>query len=132
MSLLKRGNRWYLRYTDNGRRVWRSLGPEIKTKRQAETLLKTLEMDRLSAKLSLINPGETTISQFQERFIDERTPHLSPQTIKRYRATFRILQSDLGDLLVGTLSSRVIGRWGRRSPEARRAPHRRQCRPPAC
>jgi integrase len=112
MKLFKRGTRWWVDLSKDGKRLRKSLGPEIITRAQAEAVLRALKKDALEEKLARLDPSGLTIDQFLDRFLADQEGFLAVRTLDRYRSTFTVLARDLGPTLpLRNVTARKIEAW---------------------
>ena len=112
-KLQKRGNRWYLRWYEHGKERKRSLGPTVVTEAQAMRWLK--EFERHHAPRAVVFPiGDTriTLREFQDAFLTAKQGLISPNGLKRYEVTLRVLANELGEnFLLRNLTIHKINEW---------------------
>lgn len=114
MSVYQRGKRWYVRMrTPEGRDVRTSLGPQVRTKAQAEAVWREMEKRRLEGKLGLLDASRTNLGQFRAEYLAHRRPlGISPGTIRRDDQALRSLADVVGDsCLLRSLTPRKIQEW---------------------
>ncbi len=112
MGIFKRGNRYYARWRKDGRLIRKALGPEIKTKAQAEAAFREYEKDRRDRRLGLIDPSRVTLGVLRDQFLTERRGYIAESTIERYQSTFNVLIRDLDEkFLLKHLTARKLSRW---------------------
>jgi integrase len=113
MGVYQRGNRWYLRISSpegESRRL--SLGPKVKTRVQAEAVLREMERRRLEGKLGILDSSRVSLGQFREEYIAQRRSLVSPETARRDEHVLRTLAGHVGDAcLLRSLTSRRISDW---------------------
>ena len=115
MGLVKRGDRWYIRRMINGRQVWRSLGPEVKTKHEAEILLKDFEKQLLNERFISLDSSSVTIQQWIEQFLRDNAPHWAKSTQKRYHGALKIFMDHYGEAtLLRTVTTRSLSQYASR------------------
>jgi len=112
MGVFKRGNRYYARWRKDGRLIRKTLGPEIKTKAQAEAAFRKINEDRRDNRLRLLDPSRSTLAALRSQFLTERRGHIAKDTLVRYRSTFNMLIRDLGEeYLLKHLTARKLSQW---------------------
>jgi site-specific recombinase XerD len=81
-TIFKRGNKWYLNYTINGKRHKKSVG---KSKEVAQLALKDIEVKIAKGDFGFL-PKDSEIGKLYQRFEKHSATHHSKSTVKRYHA----------------------------------------------
>ncbi len=108
----RRGNRWYIQWWREGRRVTQSLGPTITTEAQAMKVFQDLERAGLEERLARLDPSRLTLAHFLPQYLEERRGHLKPGSLARYDVALRMLMADLGgNTLLRSITARRLQQW---------------------
>lgn len=112
MKLYWRNGIPYVRYQDQGRDVWRSLGKGT-SEAQAVKIIKRLKQRRKEGSLGVLDPSRVRL----RAFIDEYTTHrkklaLSPHTTRQDGKALESLASVLGEnILLRSITQRKLQEW---------------------
>jgi integrase len=106
------GYRWYGQWWVDGRRVTRSLGPEVKARTQAQKIWDQVEHNRIMGKLGVLDSSPLTLGQLRTKFLEAKAPHLAPKSMARYDVSIRMLTRDFGDgVKAKHLTSSKLSAW---------------------
>ena len=118
MKPFKRGNRWYVRWWENGRDRRRSLGPKVRTEAQAQKVVDEMDKARRNRRLGLLDPSRISLSQACEEYLATlggRTKdgawagQVAEPTHRRYECSLKALKEYAGPrCLLRSLTSRKL------------------------
>ena len=112
MGVFRRGDRWYVRWRRDGRLIRKTLGPDIRTKAQAEAAWRKIRQQVADDKLTRLDPSRVTLEWFRETYLAARRPlNYSPATLRRDDQALRSLAEVLGDCLLRNINQRKIDQW---------------------
>lgn len=117
MGVYKRGNRWYLRWMQDGQLQRRSLGPDITTKKEAlekwHELQVALKKRRGQSQISAFLGGSNiTLPELRRRYLSDRSARVAASTYRLYEFTLKSFERYFGSgFCVANITSDEIDRW---------------------
>lgn len=118
MQPFKRGNRWYVRWWENGRDNRRSLGPKVKTEAQAKKVVDDMDKARQNRRLGLMDPSRIRLDQACEEYLATLGGHtkkgtwagqVAELTHRRYACSFKAIKEYAGPgCLLRSITSRKL------------------------
>ena len=102
MQLGKRGNRWWISGHKDGKKIRYSLGPDVSTQEEAETILKQV----------IAEQSALTIRNFKNDYLKDRRLHLSPKTLESYKDALNSFESFFGvHRSIESITSKEMSAW---------------------
>ena len=125
MGVVRRGSRWYLDYWEDGRRIRRSLGSDIRTRAQAEAVWRKIDRERRARRIGLLDPSRVTLQAFADEYISHRAAlPLSPATKRQDAKALKSLMDYLGgSCLLRSITQRRLEQWAAHLTQLGRSPH---------
>lgn len=117
MGVYQRNGQWWYRRRVKGQlHRWSLAKLGIATEAQARAYEREMTKARLEDHLAKLDPSRVTLESFTRQYLEERTPHVAPKSLARYRTSLTVLARDLGgNCLLRSLTARKLANWaGRR------------------
>ena len=108
MALKKRGKTWHTHFFVDGQRFRQSL--ETSDWREAQSKEKDLIADAKAGKLSPTKQefARLTFREATEQFLQDRSPHLAPLSIRTERERAKVVNRTFGEMRVSQLSADAV------------------------